>query len=133
MEGKYVNSLAAMPSMHFGYAFCIGCTMMYHSGIGRRTLEWGEVRKSKSLTLFYALFAIAYPSWILITIVATANHYYLDASVAFLVTIVAFMCNKVFLVFLPLEDWLLWALRLDKPVPTTGALSDLQERRVLGF
>lgn len=120
MKGKYVNSLAAMPSMHFGYAFCIGCTMMYHSGIGRRSLERGEVRKSKPWAFFYAFFAIAYPLWILVTIVATANHYYLDAVVAFFVVIIAFVCNKVFLVFLPLEDWLLWALRLDKPVPTTG-------------
>lgn len=128
MKGKYVNSLAAMPSMHFGYSFCIGCTTMYHSGIGRRTLERGEARKSKPLALFYALFAIAYPSWILITIVATANHYYLDAAVAFLAVIVAFVCNRVFMVFLPLEDWLLWVLRVDKPVPTTGERSQEKPR-----
>lgn len=120
MSGKYVNSLAAMPSMHFGYSFCIGCTMLYHSGVFRRTLEIGETRKSKPWVLFYVLFAIAYPSWILITIVATANHYYLDALVAFFVAIVAYRCNRIFLVFLPLEDMLLWCLRLDKPVPTTG-------------
>lgn len=120
MTGKYVNSLAAMPSMHFGYAFCIGCTMMYHSGIFRTTLEPGENRTSKSWALFYLLFGIAYPSWILITIVATANHYYLDACVAFFVAIIAFLCNGVFLVFLPLEDLLLWILRLEKPMPTTG-------------
>lgn len=139
MKGRYVNALAAMPSMHFGYAFCIGCTTMYHSGFGRRTLERGEVRKSKWLALFYALFAIAYPSWIFITIVATANHYYLDACVALLAVIIAFVCNRVFMVFLPLEDWLLWALRVDKPVPTTGersrprALPEMQDRGVLGF
>lgn len=120
MSGKYVNSLAAMPSMHFGYAFCIGCTMIYHSGIYRRTLEAGEVRKSRSWFAFYVLFGIAYPSWILVTIVATANHYYLDVLVASFVATIAFFCNKVFLVFSPLEDCLLWCLRLEKPVPTTG-------------
>jgi hypothetical protein len=120
MSGKYVNSLAAMPSMHFGYAFCIGCTFIHHSGIFRRVLEDGEVRKSKPWALFYVLLAIAYPSWILITIVATANHYYLDACVAFFVAVTAFLCNRVFLGFLPLEDLLLWCLRLEKPVPTTG-------------
>ncbi|TVY80695.1 hypothetical protein LSUE1_G001670 [Lachnellula suecica] len=120
MSGKYVNSLAAMPSMHFGYSFCIGCTFLYHSGIFRRTLETGEMRKSKPWVLLYVLLAIAYPCWILITIVATANHYYLDACVAFFVVIVAFLCNNVFLGFLPLEDLLLWCLRLEKPRPTTG-------------
>lgn len=120
MSGKYVNALAAMPSMHFGYAFCIGTTFLYHSGIFRRTLETGEVRKSKPWALFYVLLAIAYPCWILVTIVATANHYYLDACVAFFVVIVAFLCNRVFLGFLPLEDMLFWCLRLEKPIPTTG-------------
>jgi hypothetical protein len=138
MKGKYANSLAAVPSMHFGYALCIGCTLMYHSGIGRRTLERGEARKTRPLALAYALFAFAYPCWILITIVATANHYYLDACIAFFVVIIAFVCNKAFLVFLPLEDWLFWALRLDKPVPTTGEKCrngvswGLQDRYVLG-
>jgi len=106
--------------MHFGYAFCIGCTMIYHSGVFRQALEPGETRKSKPAALFHVLFGIAYPSWILITIIATANHYYLDACVAFFVSITAFLCNGVFLVLLPLEDLLLWSLRLEKPVPTTG-------------
>jgi len=83
MSGKYVNSLAAMPSMHFGYSFCIGCTMIYHSGIFRKVLEKGEERKSKAWQLFYVGLGVWYPCWILVTIVATANHYYLDACVAF--------------------------------------------------
>jgi len=120
MKGRYVNSLAAMPSMHFGYSFCIGCTMMYHSGLFRKTLEPAEIRKSTAWQLFYALFAIAYPSWILITIIATANHYFLDACVAVFVAITAFLCNRVFLVLLPVEDLLMWCLRLEKPIPTTG-------------
>jgi hypothetical protein len=120
MSGKYVNSLAAMPSMHFGYSFCIGCTLLYHSGIFRRTLEPGEQRKSKPWAIFYVLLGIAYPCWILITIVATANHYFLDACVATLVATLAFFCNKVFFAMIPLEDLLLWCLRLEKPIPTTG-------------
>lgn len=120
MSGKYVNSLAAMPSMHFGYSFCIGTTLLYHSGIFRKTLEPGEQRKSKPWAIFYVLLAIGYPSWILITIVATANHYYLDACAALFVAIAAFLCNKVFFAMIPLEDLLLWCLRLEKPIPTTG-------------
>ena len=46
MSGDYVNLLSAMPSMHFGYSFCIGCTIFYHSRILPRTLEEGETRKN---------------------------------------------------------------------------------------
>jgi len=119
MEGNYVNALAAMPSMHFGYSFCIGCTMIYHSGVFR-ILEPGEARKSKFWQIFYVLFGFAYPAWLLVAIVATANHYYLDACMAALVATLAFLCNKMYLVFLPLEDLLLWCLRIEKPVPTAG-------------
>ncbi|KAI0995349.1 hypothetical protein K3495_g12833 [Podosphaera aphanis] len=122
MTGKYVNSLAAMPSMHFGYALCIGCTLMYHSGILRRLFGVGEQRKSKFWTAYYILLALWYPSWILITIVATANHYYMDAILATFVVIIAFLCNEVFLVLLPLEVLLFRCLRLEKPRPTTGEI-----------
>ncbi|KAF7897882.1 uncharacterized protein EAF01_008848 [Botrytis porri] len=120
MQGNYVNSLAAMPSMHFGYSFCIGVTFVYHSGLFRRNLETGEKRKNKFWMLFYVFLGIAYPLYILITIVATANHYYLDAFVAFFVAIAAYLCNRIFLILLPMEDLLFWCLRLEKPIPTTG-------------
>jgi hypothetical protein len=120
MSGKFVNTLAAMPSMHFGYAFCIGSALIYHSGLFRRTLEPGEVRKSAVWKLFYLVCGIAYPSFILVTIVATANHYWMDAMVATTYVLISFLCNKIFYVFIPLEDLLLYALRVDKPVPTTG-------------
>jgi hypothetical protein len=130
MKGKFVNTLAAMPSMHFGYAFEIGCVLLYHSGVFRETLEPGERRKSKSWVVFYVLLAIAYPSWILITIIATANHYYLDACIAFFVALISYACNRVFLGLLPLEDLLLWCLRLEKPSPTTG---DRFRQRLISF
>lgn len=120
MSGKYVNSLAAMPSMHFGYSFCIGSTLIWHSGIFRSKLEPGEARKSWLSKMIYMLIGLGYPAMILITIVATANHYFLDAAVATLVAMAAFLFNKIFLCLLPLEDLLLWILRLEKPVPSTG-------------
>lgn len=120
MSGDFVNSLAAMPSMHFGYAFVIGCTMLYHSGVFRRTLEKGEVRKSLPWKLVYILIALGYPGLVLSAIVATANHYWMDAVMAVFVSFLAYFSNKIFLVFLPLEDLLLWTLRLEKPAPTTG-------------
>lgn len=120
MSGKYVNSLAAMPSMHFGYSFCIGMTMIYHSGIFRRTLERGEPRKNLFWKIFYLLLGIGYPAFILITIVATANHYFMDAMVATCFVVFSFACNKIFYVFIPLEDLFLYLIRADKPIPTTG-------------
>ncbi|KAL5113847.1 hypothetical protein ACEQ8H_008267 [Pleosporales sp. CAS-2024a] len=120
MSGKFVNMLAAMPSMHFGYAFCIGMTLIYHSGIFRRTLERGEVRKNAFWKMFYLLLGLGYPTFILVTIVATANHYFMDAMVATSFVFFSFLCNKVFYVFIPLEDLLLYILRAEKPVPTTG-------------
>lgn len=120
MSGNYVNSLAAMPSMHFGYAFCIGYTIIYHSGAFRRKLEKGETRKSTTWKLWYLFVAIAYPGLILVTIVATANHYWLDAMVATVVACLAFLCNRVFLALLPVEDVLLWILRMEKPISSTG-------------
>ncbi|KAI9773579.1 MAG: hypothetical protein M1840_006853 [Geoglossum simile] len=120
MGGKYVNALAAMPSMHFGYSFCIGCTLIYHSGVFRRNLHKNEVRKSTFWKVFFVLLGLFYPTTILITIVATANHYWLDALVATSCACIAYLCNRVFLIFLPLEDLLLWALRVEKPAPSTG-------------
>jgi hypothetical protein len=120
MSGKYVNQLAAMPSMHFGYALCIGVTLIYHSGILRRTLEKNEVKKNLFWKLWYCGIGVAYPTFIFITIIATANHYFLDTLVAFFYGCLALLCNKIFLVFLPFEDYILWALRLEKPIPSTG-------------
>lgn len=120
MSGKYVNSLAAMPSMHFGYSFCIGSTLIYHSGIFRHTLERGEGRKSKFWKLCYLALGVGYPSFILVTIVATANHYWMDAFVATCFVFLAFCCNRIFYVFIPLEDMFLYLIRAEKPIPTTG-------------
>jgi hypothetical protein len=120
MSGNYVNSLAAMPSMHFGYSFVIGCTMIYHSGIFRSKLEKGETRKNLFWKFWYLSIAVAYPVTVLITIVATANHYFMDAVAALFVALLAFLCNRIFLALLPLEDLLLWALRIEKPIPSTG-------------
>lgn len=53
-------------------------------------------------------------------IVATANHYWLDALMVTVVATLAFLCNRVLLILLPLEDYLIWVLGVEKPVPSTG-------------
>ena len=155
MSGQYVNKLAAMPSMHFGYAFAIGCVFVFESGFVQQYFSKGKMgflfdcedeeaeefddfsgvgangcrlspappalpQKSALSRVLFLFYGIFYPSWILLTIVATGNHYFLDAFVAALCGLVAFLANRVLLNFFPLEDCLLWVLRLEKPQPTTG-------------
>ena len=67
---------------------------------------------------------------ILVTIVATANHYWMDALMACVVAVLAYLCNGVFLALLPLEDLLLWCLRADKPTPSTGERFRLKGGRI---
>ncbi|KAL4787184.1 PAP2 superfamily-domain-containing protein [Aspergillus varians] len=119
--GKMINQLAAMPSLHFTYAFCIGSTFMYHSNFwsifngGRRTL------RSMASTAIFVVLGILYPLLVLSVIVATANHYWFDATVAMVSVTMCFLINKIWLILLPAEDMFLWATRLEKPVPTTGS------------
>lgn len=141
MGGDFVNLLAAMPSMHFGYAFCIGCTFIAESGVVRGLFSWLEklairpskveeeefnyeesqkTRRSAIVRVCMFAFGIMYPTWMLMTIVSTANHYFLDAVAAIFVVLLGYMFNRILCVFLPIEDYLLWILRLEKPVPTTG-------------
>ncbi len=61
--GALYNPIAAMPSMHFGYALLIGLTV---AKLGRSIL-------SRALGALY-------PAFILFVIVATGNHYILDAA-----------------------------------------------------
>jgi hypothetical protein len=117
--GNYVNQLAAMPSLHFTYAFCIGSTFLYHSGVFRR-VQRNEGRKSLFTKIFFLIAGICYPLLVLTVIVATANHYWLDAVAAIFTTSLSFLCNKIWFFLLPAEDILCWVLRVEKPVPTTG-------------
>lgn len=119
--GNNVNQLAAMPSLHFTYAFVIGCTFFYHSGLlqllqGQRMVG----ARSSVRTVGFVVMAVLYPLLVLTVIVATANHYFLDASVATISVTLSFLCNRVWNVFVPAEQLLCWALRVKKPVPTTG-------------
>ncbi|KAI6785280.1 uncharacterized protein J7T54_006922 [Emericellopsis cladophorae] len=148
MSGKFVNKLAAFPSMHFGYAFCIGCVFIADSGVltGLINKAFNYVfrssdpdadaeeeddedlllkRRSPLVRGLMFAFGLWYPCWILLTIVGTANHYFLDALAAVFTVMVAYVFNRFLLVFLPLEDYLLWACRMDKPIPTTGRMKNL--------
>lgn len=68
----------------------------------------------------FMLAGILYPMFVVLVIVSTANHYYLDAVMATFSVVFCFACNRIWLVLLPLERLLCLVLRVDKPVPTTG-------------
>jgi hypothetical protein len=118
--GNNVNQLAAMPSLHFTYAFVIGCTFLYHSGV-IHAFQGRSTPGRSPITMFgFILAGILYPLLVLTVIVATANHYYLDAVVATISVTLSFLCNRIWLALLPAEGLLCWVLRLKKPEPTTG-------------
>jgi len=119
-SGKFFNQLAAFPSLHFGYSFCIGTVLFYHSGLFRRRLAPREKRMSKFRQALLVILSIVYPCFVLTIIVSTANHFWLDALAATGVVAVAWLGNRVLLMLLPLEDIFLWCVRLEKPIPTTG-------------
>jgi len=62
---------------------------------------------------------MSYPAIILAAIVATANHFVLDAVAGAIVCGIAWNANGVLLNLLVLEDYFLWAVRIHKPVNWT--------------
>lgn len=128
-QNKFCNQYAAMPSLHFGYSLLIGCTLAsvplapQHSRSRTVCLSKSiRFRVPSARRLACLLAGIAYPAIILVAIVATANHFLLDAVAGAGVCALAWMGNAVLLNLLPVEDWFLWVVRIHKP-----------ERRVVEF
>ncbi|KAH7370963.1 integral membrane protein [Pyrenochaeta sp. MPI-SDFR-AT-0127] len=126
-QNKFCNQYAAMPSLHFGYSLLIGLTIM-SIPLAPQHRQSRTIRLSNSLRLrlpsprrLLCLFlGIAYPTIILIAIVATANHFILDAVAGAMVCGLAWTGNRVLLNLLPLEDYFLWLVRIHKPERRTG-------------
>ncbi|KAJ9260425.1 hypothetical protein DTO207G8_470 [Paecilomyces variotii] len=97
-QNKFQLTIAAMPSLHFGnslfIAFCL-CKFSPH--------------------LILRLIAPLWPISMLLTIVATANHFLLDAFIGACVLAAARRWNRAILVLLPIEGFLFRLLRLEKP------------------
>jgi PAP2 superfamily len=66
------NPYAAVPSMHIGYALVVGASLLRHGGRG-------VVR----------LLGAIYPLMVLVIIVATGNHFFVDAAVGSFVAALA--------------------------------------------
>jgi hypothetical protein len=130
-QNKFCNQYAAMPSLHFGYALLIGltiCSMPLAPRHRRSRTLAVRVTQNRSLRLRLpsprrlACLAIgtAYPLVILTAIIATANHFILDAVAGACVCSVAWNVNRVLLNLLPVEDYFLWIVRIHKPERRVG-------------
>lgn len=61
-------------------------------------------------------------------IIATANHFILDAVAGAVICAIAWNSQSVLLNLLPLEAWFLWYLRMHKPEVEAGDLTDRNEK-----
>ncbi|KAL3475388.1 hypothetical protein BJX99DRAFT_160220 [Aspergillus californicus] len=126
-ENRFCNQYAAMPSLHFGYSLMIGLTIMtiplpaYHHVSSRIRIGpfSAQIPSWRRLTCLFVGFA--YPTMILAAIVATANHFILDAVAGALVCTLGWRFNGILLNLIPLEDYFLWVLRIHKPEPSEMA------------
>jgi hypothetical protein len=99
-NNKWQLTIAAMPSLHFGTSAFIGCGL------------WSFAPRSHVILRYIAL---VYPFAMLATILATANHFLLDAVVGVLVPIFGWRVQDMLLVLLPLEEKMFHLLRIEKP------------------
>ncbi|KAF2452629.1 hypothetical protein BDY21DRAFT_294379 [Lineolata rhizophorae] len=127
-HNKFCNQYAAMPSLHFGYSLLIGLTIVTIPlpPAHRRPLRLSlplpcllqtpiPLRLPSARRAVLLAVGTAYPAVILAAIVATANHFVLDAVAGALVCGLAWCANGVLLNLLWLEDWFLWVVRIHKP------------------
>lgn len=121
-QNKFCNQYAAMPSLHFGYSLLIGLTIMsiplapeHMKSSTVHVSRYIRLRIPSSRRLLCLLMGIAYPTIILIAIVATANHFILDAVAGATVCGLAWTGNRLLLNLLPLEDYFLWLVKIHKP------------------
>ncbi|OOQ89198.1 integral membrane protein [Penicillium brasilianum] len=130
-ENRFCNQYAAMPSLHFGYSLMIGLTIMTiplpskHRRALRLRLGWSIGLRLPSWRRMVCLaLGFLYPFIILVAIVATANHFILDAIAGALVCALGWWSNGVLLNLLPVEDYFLWLVRIHKPEPSSISIID---------
>ncbi|KAL7945487.1 PAP2 superfamily domain-containing protein [Trichoderma barbatum] len=108
---RFCNQYAAMPSLHFGYSLLVGLTIA--------TLPVNGVRPNSWKRVAIGVVGLSYPALIFTAIVATANHFILDAVAGAMVCGLAWNANGLLLNLCALEDYFLWVVRIHKPVNFT--------------
>ncbi|KAJ4351804.1 uncharacterized protein N0V89_007148 [Didymosphaeria variabile] len=134
-QNKFCNQYAAMPSLHFGYSLLIGLTIcsIPLAPQHRRSRSFAipllrlRLRMLSPRRFACLVIGIAYPTIILIAIIATANHFILDAVAGACVCGIAWTGNHVLLNLLPVEDYFLWCVRIHKPERRTVLLDGEEE------
>lgn len=113
-----------MPSLHFGYSLLIGITVA--------TLPISGVRPTSWRRISIVALGMSYPALILTAIVATANHFILDAVAGAIVCGIAWHANGILLNLCVVEDYFLWMVRIHKPVnytdPETTVEAEFQSK-----
>lgn len=115
---------AAMPSLHFGYSLIIGLTLVT---LPLGVLRSQSLRKSstpslhqsiqRTIGLICRVFGVLYPLTIFVVVLATANHFVLDAIIGGCICVLACRYNRVMLNLRVIEDCVLFVLRISKPRP----------------
>ncbi|EHL02259.1 hypothetical protein M7I_1688 [Glarea lozoyensis 74030] len=143
-DNRFTNKFAAMPSLHFGYSLLIGLTIAtiplnpLHStpisyilpGFNRSHPQLAPKLTLPSWRRMACGFiGTLYPSIILVCIVATANHFILDAVLGAMVCGVAWWGNDVLLNLLVVEDWFLAGVRIHKPERWVGEVEERSAKK----
>ena len=121
---KFCDLLATMPSLHFGYSLIVSITLCVHAP-ARRT---GTTDSSMARMLF-----LLYPTLILLTIVATVNHYLLDALTGLIVAALTRYTNAMLVLLLVLENDLFRMLHIHKLYPAHVIESQSMQDTLLHF
>ncbi|KAJ9150885.1 Integral membrane protein [Pleurostoma richardsiae] len=109
-NNSFQLTIAAMPSLHCGTAFFLAFCMVRYSP--HRILR---------------ILAPLWPAAMIVTIIATANHFVLDAVVGTMVPFLGWRLNRVVLIFEPWEDWLFSLLRIEKPIRSSGTETPIKD------
>ncbi|EME86717.1 uncharacterized protein MYCFIDRAFT_56308 [Pseudocercospora fijiensis CIRAD86] len=132
-QNKFCNQYAAMPSLHFGYSALIGFTIatipLSRNDTTHFVKFWRFRTKLPSAwRISCVALGLAYPLLILVAIIATANHFILDAVAGAIVCGVAWNSERLLLNLLPLEDYFLSLVRIHKPEMESEGPSFLDEK-----
>jgi len=104
-NNRFQLTIAAMPSLHFGTSAFIGFCLW----------RFAPHRPLKYL-------APLWPSLMLLTILATANHFVIDAVVGAMIPAMAWRMNELVLSLGPLEEYVFRLLRTEKPSVLEGEI-----------
>jgi len=113
MIGLTIMTIPLPPHHRRTIRIRLGCTS------GLRLPSW---RRILCLVLGFL-----YPAMILVAIVATANHFILDAIAGAFVCALGWRFNGMLLNLLPIEDCFLWIVRIHKPEPSSARVAYMSD------